>query len=97
MYLKAMEANAEQEIKEQQEHIHQVISQNALLVTMVQEQQKKIEELMSTSKTLLDKMTGAGSKDNKSNKRKDGNRRQGKKKTWCNNCKSMAYYSSDAF
>ena len=59
MYLKAMEEKAEQEIKEQQENIQQVTQQNAMLVTMMQEHQKKIEKLMSTIKALLDKMTGA--------------------------------------
>ena len=45
--------------KKHQEHIQQVTNQNAMLVTMVQEHQKKIEKLMSTIKALLDKMTGA--------------------------------------
>ena len=37
MYIEAMEVKAEQERKEQQEHIQQVTNQNAMLVTMVQE------------------------------------------------------------
>ena len=96
MYLKAMEVKAKQQRKEQHEHIQQITNQNAMLVTMVQEQQKKIEELMSTSKTLLDKMTGAGSKDNQCNERNDGNGPQDKKKKWCKNCKSTVYHNSDA-
>ena len=96
MYLKAIKAKAEQERKEQQEHIQQVTHQNAMLVTMVQEQQKKIEELMSTSKTLLDKMTRVESKDNQSIKRNDWTGCQGKKKEWYKKCKSLVYHNSDA-
>ena len=94
MYIKATEGKTEQEQKEQQEYIQQVTNQNAMLVRMVQEQQKKIEELMSASKTLLDKMTGAGSKDNQSKKRNDQNMHQGKKK-WCKNCKRMGHHNND--
>ena len=61
---------AEQEQKEQQEHIQQVTNQNVTLINMAQEPQKKLEELMSASNTLLDKMIGADSKDNQSKKRK---------------------------
>ena len=46
MYLEATEAKAELERKKHEEHIQQVTNQNAMLVTIVQEQQKKFEELM---------------------------------------------------
>ena len=42
MYLNPMVAKATQERKEHQEHIHQVTNQNATLVTIAKEQQKKI-------------------------------------------------------
>ena len=43
LYLEALEAELTQDKKEQEEHIQQVIQQNATLITMVQEQQKKLE------------------------------------------------------
>lgn len=52
-YLKAMKAKVTQDKKEQEEHIQQVTQQNTTLFAMVQEQQKKIEQLMSTSKILI--------------------------------------------
>ena len=42
MFINNMEVNAEQEQKEQQEHIQQVTNQNSMLVNMVQEQQKRL-------------------------------------------------------
>ena len=53
--LDTMEAKATLEKKEQQEHIQQVTNHNATLVTMVQEKQRKIEKLMTTSKNLFEK------------------------------------------
>ena len=54
LYLKAMEAKVTQGMKEQEEHIQQVTQQNTM---MIHEQQKKIEELMTTSKSLISKLT----------------------------------------
>ena len=54
--LDTMKAKATQEQKEQQEHIQQVTHQNATLVAMIQEQQKKIKQLITASKNLLEKM-----------------------------------------
>ena len=58
LYLKAMEGKVTQGKKEQEEHIQQVTQKNATLIRMIQEQQKKIEELMTMSKNLINKMTG---------------------------------------
>ena len=49
-----MEAKGTQGRKEQKKHVQQVTQQNAI----IQEQQKKIEELMTTSKSLITKMIG---------------------------------------
>ena len=74
--------------KEQQEHIQLLTNQNAALVTMVQEQQRKIEELMMTSKNLFEKMTSTNNKEQSRGKQNNRNGRQGNKKKWCDNCKS---------
>ena len=46
MYFAEMEAKSAQENKEHNKHIQQVMDQIATLQTLVQEQQKKIKELM---------------------------------------------------
>ena len=56
LYFEAME------VKVTQDKIQQVTQQNAKLMTLVHEQQKKIEELMNTSKNLIKKMTGSPKK-----------------------------------
>ena len=63
IYLNITEAKATKEQKEQQEHIQQVTNQNATLVTMIQEPQKKLKELMTTSKNLLEKMAFINNKE----------------------------------
>ena len=45
MYLEAIKTKAAQDNKECNEHIQQVTDQNAMLMVLVQEQQKKIKEL----------------------------------------------------
>ena len=62
---------------------------------MAQVQQKKIEELTTMSKNLIDKMTGAPQHMNGS---KTGNKlhKQGGGK-WCNHYKSWVYHNSDKY
>ena len=58
---------------------------------------EKIEEL-TTSKNLVNKMTGEPQNpDNNGNKLGEKPTRKGKKKKWCNNCKSWVYHSSDKY
>ena len=57
MYLDAIEMKALQEPKERDEHIKQVTKQNTKLMTLVQDQQKKIEEFLQQSKELMDAMS----------------------------------------
>ena len=56
MYLVAMEAKMEQDPKEHDEHIKQFTEQNVILLELVQEQQKKIEDILMQSKTLMEAM-----------------------------------------
>ena len=46
-----------QDKNEQEEYIQQVTQQNTTLITMIQEQQKKIEGLTTTSKNLINNVT----------------------------------------
>ena len=57
LYLEEMEAKAPQDEKEQEKHIKLVSQQNATLITMIQDQQKKTKELMT--KNLINKVTRA--------------------------------------
>ena len=95
LYLEAMDAKATQGRKEQEEHIQHVTQQNATLITMVQEQQKNIEELMITSKNLIKMTATPRNPDNNGIKSGDEPTRQGKKKMLCSNCKSWVYHNSD--
>ena len=96
LYLKVMEAKVTQNRKEQKEHVQKVTQQNAMLITMIYKQQKKIEKQMTASKSLMTKMTVTPqSKENNDNKTRDTMTRQGKKKKLCNNCKSWVYHNSD--
>ena len=96
LFLKAMEAKATQHKKEQEKHIQQVTQQDATFITIVHEQQKKIEELMITSKNIINKMTGTPQHpDNNDTQLGDELTRQRKKKKWCNNCKSQVYHNND--
>ena len=52
-----MDAKAAQEHKEHSKHIQQVMDHNATLLALIQEQQKKIKELMKQSKNLIEAMT----------------------------------------
>ena len=56
MYLAAIDTKSAQENKEHKEHIQQVTEQNAILLALVQEQQKKIKGLMKQSKNLIKAM-----------------------------------------
>ena len=70
--------------------------QNAILVIMVQEQQKTIKELMTTSKNQIEMITGAtNNEDIIGSKPGDKLLKQGKKKRWCNTCKSWEYQNRD--
>ena len=96
LYLKVMEAKATQDKKEQEEHIQEVAQQNATLITVVQEQQKKIEELMTTHKNLLNKMTWTPQNpDSNGTKSKGKPTREGNKMKMCSNCKSWVCHNSD--
>ena len=55
-YIEAMEAPAQQDKKEKNEHMQEVTQQNALM-TLVQAQQQKIKELVTQSKNLIYAMT----------------------------------------
>ena len=72
MYPKAIKMKTTQENKECNEHIQQVMEQNATLINLVQYQQKKIEELMKQNKELL----GATSKGKQENNSNGGTTRQ---------------------
>ena len=61
--------------KKQAEHVQQVTQQNVTLITMVQEQQQEIEELMTPSKTLMTKMMGT-LQTHESNGTKAGDKKQ---------------------
>ena len=52
------EAQATKDKKELGEHIQQVTQHNATFMNMIHWQQKEIEELMTTSKSFIIKMTG---------------------------------------
>ena len=56
-YLAAMETKTEQYTKEHNKNIEQVTDQNATLLSLVQEHQKKIEDLILQSKILMEAMT----------------------------------------
>ena len=57
MYLGIMDAKTTQDKKERIKHIQQVTEQNATLLSLEQEKQKMIEELMMQSKILIKAMT----------------------------------------
>ena len=61
--------------KKQAEHVQQVTQQNVTLITMVQEQQQEIEELMTPSNTLMTKMMGT-LQTHESNGTKAGDKKQ---------------------
>ena len=81
LYLEAMEAKATKDRKEQEENVQQVTQQNATLINMIQQQQKTIGELITTSKSLMNKMAGTlQNQESNCNKMGDTTIRQGKKK-----------------
>ena len=83
---------AMQETEERDEQIHQVTKQNTKLMALVQDQQKKIEELMKQSKELMNATT----KGNEEPKQSGGAPRRNKdsEKGWCSDCKEMGTHSS---
>ena len=77
MYLEAIEMKNEQEIKDRDKQIQEVMKQNTILVTLVQDQQQKIEELLKQIKEIMeammketqDKNKGVEKRKNKDNKK----------------------------
>ena len=64
-YIKALEAHAKQEDKDNKKHIQHAMQHNAILIELMQAQQKKIEELMAKSQKLIE--TLAKSQEDNSN------------------------------
>ena len=69
IYLAAIDTTTEQETKEHDEHIKQVTEQNAILLSLVQDEQKKIVYLIMQSKTPCHQ---TGSCDGQRRQRTDG-------------------------
>ena len=81
VYIEALEVKATQDKKEQEEHIKQVTQQNTTLIQMIQDQQKKIEELMATSNTLIHQMKGSTlTQESNGKKEEEAGTKQGKEK-----------------
>ena len=80
-----------QDTMEREEQIQQVTKQNTKLMTLVQDQQKKFEEIMKHSEELMEAMT----EKNQERKANGGpTRRTRDKKRWCSHCKEMETHSS---
>ena len=96
VHIEALEAKAMQDKKEQEEHIQQVTKQNTTLIEMSQDHQKKIEELMSTNKTLINQMTGPTPMQESSGKKLgEAITKQGMEKKLCIKCKNWVYHTSN--
>ena len=54
MHLASIEAKTEQDTTDQDEHIKQIMEQNASVLALVQEQKKNIEDLLIQSKSLIE-------------------------------------------
>ena len=95
VYIKALEAKATQDKKEQEEHVQQVTQQNTL-IQMIQDQQRKIEELMATSNTLIHQIKGSNvTHEGKGKTEGETSTKEGKKKKLCINCKNWVYHNSN--
>ena len=82
-------ANATEDKKEQEEHIQHVTQQNATLINMIHEQQKKVDDLMTTSKVLISKMRNTADSGEQWQQNGDTMTKQGKKKSCAATAKAV--------
>ena len=70
------------------------MQQNAMLIELVQVQQKKIEELMTQSQKLVKAMSN-NQANNSSSKKKDEGKMPGKKQKWCKHSRQMIHHKKE--
>ena len=93
LYLFAMEAKAHQDAKECTEYIKQVTDQHNSLLTLVQEQQKRIDDLLLQSKTLMEAM--AKDKPMQGQPTTAMRQSRGARNCCCKYCKTMTKHTSN--